>query len=396
MSVVSGLLIVTAIMAIGDLVSARTKAFIPSVFVAATLFILGFWTFFPETIVDIPGLGMPLATVAMYLLLVHMGTLMSVRELMAQWRTVVIALSGITGIVIVLMTVGRLFVDFEAIIAATPPLTGGIVAAMIMNEAAAAQGLDQIAILAIIMYVVQGFVGYPLTAIALKKEGRRLMDIYNEGGEKLKKLRERSGDPEGEKGESSRLIPPLPDKYQTTFVIIAKISLVAWLAVFFTGLIGEVISEYVICLLFGIVAAELGFIEREPLNESAAFGWLMLSLLAYVFSQLYQATPEMLAELAGPLAIIIALGVFTMAVVTMIVGKFLGYSRAMSFALSLTALYGFPPNYILTEEAAKALAETEEEEEFLMEQMLPEMLVGGFTTVTIVSVLLASIFVTFL
>jgi hypothetical protein len=64
----------------------------------------------------------------------------------------------------------------------------------------------------------------------------------------------------------------------------------------------------------------------------------------------------------------------------------------MSFALSLTALYGFPPNYILTEEAANALAQTPEEKEFLMDQMLPKMLVGGFTTVTVVSVILAGIF----
>jgi hypothetical protein len=68
----------------------------------------------------------------------------------------------------------------------------------------------------------------------------------------------------------------------------------------------------------------------------------------------------------------------------------------MAFSVALTALYGFPPNYILTEEAANALAETPEEKEYLMDQMLPKMLVGGFTTVTIVSVLVAGIFVGFL
>jgi len=92
------------------------------------------------------------------------------------------------------------------------------------------------------------------------------------------------------------------------------------------------------------------------------------------------------------LFLVIIIGVAGMAVLSMIVGKFLGYSREMSFAISLTALYGFPPNYILTEEAAKGLAETPEENEFLMDQMLPKMLIGGFTTVTIASVILAGIF----
>jgi len=68
----------------------------------------------------------------------------------------------------------------------------------------------------------------------------------------------------------------------------------------------------------------------------------------------------------------------------------------MAFAVALTALYGFPPNYILTEEGAKAIAENQEEKDFLMDQMLPQMLVGGFTTVTITSVIIAGIFVNFL
>ena len=41
----------------------------------------------------------------------------------------------------------------------------------------------------------------------------------------------------------------------------------------------------------------------------------------------------------------------------------------MALATSLTALYGFPPNYILTEEAAKALAQTPEEKQFLMDNI---------------------------
>ena len=65
----------------------------------------------------------------------------------------------------------------------------------------------------------------------------------------------------------------------------------------------------------------------------------------------------------------------------------------MSYAISLTALYGFPPNYILTEEAAKALAETPEEKKYLMDEMLPPMIVGGFTTVTVGSVIIAGIFI---
>ncbi|NPV44443.1 MAG: hypothetical protein HPY70_10800 [Firmicutes bacterium] len=392
MSVIVAFVVVAGIMAIGDIVSAKTKAFIPSVFVAAVLFLAGFWTFLPQNLIDIPGLGMPLALMSMYLLLVHMGTLMSVRELAAQWKTIVIALSGIAGMCVLLLTIGRLLVGREAIIAATPPLTGGIVAAIMMSDAATAKGLTSMAVLAIVMYVMQGFAGYPLTAIALKKEGTRLLDIYRNDKEELAKLNSQQVS-EAEAGRSRfQIFPQMPEKYLTVFVIITKLALVAWASVAFAGLINNAISPFVICLIFGVIAAETGFLERKPLVRSGSFGWLMLSLMAYIFAQLAKATPEMLKEIAGPLVIIIVIGVAGMAVVSTIVGRLLGYSKAMAFALSLTALYGFPPNYILTEEAANALAESPEEKEFLMNQMLPKMLVGGFTTVTVVSVILAGFF----
>ncbi len=73
--------------------------------------------------------------------------------------------------------------------------------------------------------------------------------------------------------------------------------------------------------------------------------------------------------------------------------KLLKVSWEMAFATSLTALYGFPPNYILTEESVKAIAETPEEHQFLLDHMLPQMIVGGFVTVTITSVVVAGIFI---
>ena len=61
-------------------------------------------------------------------------------------------------------------------------------------------------------------------------------------------------------------------------------------------------------------------------------------------------------------------------------------------ATALTALYGFPPNAIITESTCAALAQTPEEKDYLMSQMFAPMIVGGFTTVTITSVIIAGIF----
>ena len=394
MSSIMAFCLVLIILAAGDVISAKTKAFIPSVFVSAVLFLAGFWTFLPHDVIDVANLGMPFALLAMYLLITHMGTMMSVRELIGQWKTIVIALAGIVGMCIGTMTIGRLLFGWETVVAATPPLTGGIVAAIMMSDAFAAMGKQDLAVLAIVMYVMQGFAGYPLTATCLKKEGRRLLSLYRSG--KMTEEKSENTNKNTTKRSKYAIFPPLPEKYQTTYMYLAKLGLVAWAAVGFAAVTNEVVSKYVVCLLFGVIASEIGFLERKPLNLSGSFGWLMTSLMAYIFAQLAKATPEMLLQIVVPLVGIIIIGVIGMGIFTTLLAKRLGYSREMAFAVALTALYGFPPNYILTDEASKALAETPEEKEFLMDQMLPKMLVGGFTTVTIVSIFVAGIFIKFL
>ncbi|WP_080661452.1 hypothetical protein [Fusobacterium nucleatum] len=65
--------------------------------------------FFPKNVISTATLGMPVAGLGMYLLVTHMGTLMNIKELVLQWRTVVISIAGILGIMVLLLTVGLIF-----------------------------------------------------------------------------------------------------------------------------------------------------------------------------------------------------------------------------------------------------------------------------------------------
>src|SRR5690625_284969 len=104
MSQMLALALLITIVFIGEAVSIRTKAWIPSVFISATLFIIGYWTFFPKDIVEIAGIPSAVASMLIYLLITHMGTLLSVRELKNQWRTILIAVASIAGAAVLLLT----------------------------------------------------------------------------------------------------------------------------------------------------------------------------------------------------------------------------------------------------------------------------------------------------
>ncbi|NLY21607.1 MAG: hypothetical protein GXZ08_10060 [Tissierellia bacterium] len=406
MNAITALTFVLVVMTIGDLVSAKTKAFVPSVFVSAILFLVGFWYIFPEDLVKIATLSQPVAGLTMYLLITHMGTMMSVRELAAQWKTIVIALAGIAGIIILLLTVGSAVLGRETAVVGAPPLTGGIVAAILMRDAAAEIGKQDLAVLSILVYVVQGFIGYPLTAILLKRNGQKLLADFRKNPSLALKRTEEDKVVEGNGKKGIKFPPDIPEKYNSTYMILFRLAFVALLADIAAkylnmGLLAispkaPTISVYVVCLIFGVIAAEIGLVERKPLNKAESFGWLMTCLMAFIFEGLNAATPEMLLQVLMPLVGVILIGVTGLIIFAFIAGKVLGENPEMSISIALNALYGFPPNFILTTEAINSLTENQVEKEYLTDNMLPKMLVGGFTSVTIASVIIAGIFVGFL
>lgn len=392
------LAIMAFILFIGELISIRTKAWIPSIFVSGVLFLIGYWTFFPEDIVTIGGIPPVVATLLIYLLITNMGTLLSLDELKKQWRTILIALSGILGIVVFLLAIGTLLFNFQTVIVAIPPLVGGLVSALIMSEGASAAGLPTLAVFAIVIYVIQGFAGYPLTSVMLKKEGRNLLKKYRNN--ELTDYTPLTQEVTEEKAhdDKPKLFAALPEKYNTDFFKFFRLALVGYAAYLVSTLVAPVveISPFVLCLLFGVLARSVGFLERHPLQKANGFGFAIMALLLFIFDGLKTATPEMMLEILYPLIGCIIIGLVGMYIFSFIIGKILKVSKEMAFACSLTALYGFPADYIITVEVINALTQDEQEREMLTSRMLPPMLVAGFITVTIVSVILAGIFVGFL
>lgn len=377
------------ILTIGEFISTKTRAIVPSVFMSAVIFLVGFWTILPKNLMEMSGLFMPVSMLAMYLIITHMGTMFSIDELKREWRSAVISLSGVVGIVAGIIGIGWFVFEKSVLYVSVPPLTGGLVAAIIMKDVAAAKGLPDLSLLAILLYVMQGFVGYPLTAYALKKEAKRLQKKYREDGIEVVEV---------EKGTDNKVVEDksffmiIPKKYQNAYFYFFQTALVAYLAVLTEKLLGGIISKFVICLVYGAVGAEIGFIQKRVLDKTASFGMVLASIMVLIFQSLSTATPDALGKIIVPMVGVIIFATIGLVSISILVGKFLGYSKEMSIAIALNAFYGFPANYVLTNEASRAVGESEEETGYITKNILPKMLVGGFVSVTIVSVIVAGIF----
>lgn len=395
------LTILIAILYIGDVVSVRTKAWVPSVFICAVLFLFGYWTFFPADIVSRAGIPTIVAVMLMYLLITNMGTLLSLKDLIKQWKTIIIALAGIVGIVIIGFTIGTLLFDMNTVVVAIPPLVGGVVSALIMSKGAAEAGLADLSVFAIVIYVMQGFAGYPLTSIMLKREGARVLALHREGKWKEKYTHSDSAptkkvsDDIIAEEKMPRMFRLIPVQYNTNYFRFLRLSFVALLAYLASSGLADTIaiSPFVLCLLFGVIATSMGFLEKQPLQKANGFGFAVMALMLFIFDSLNRATPDMLLRIALPLVVLIACAIVGMFIFSVIAGKLLGVSKEMAFSIALTALYGFPADYIITNEVITMLTKDEKERQVLTSHMMGPMLIGGFISVTIVSVVLAGFMV---
>ena len=384
----------------GDLISRYTKAWIPSVFASAVLILIGYWTVIPSTLVKDAYLIPFGSTLAIFLLITHLGTIISLKQLIAQWRTALLCLSGLTGMVALGYFVAPLVMDRALVIAGLPPLTGGVVAATMMQKAAQEAGLATAAVFAITMYCVQGFAGYPLTALCLKREGNRLLEGFRKGELTLNEEEAEAVHAATRLGEGhvenpvARLPLQLPESFNSPVMILTKLGIVAWIALKLGPITG--ISAAIWALVLGVVFCRLGFLDRNALVKANSSGILMVALIMFIFDGLKDCTPEMLGSLIVPMVGLIVIGLVGMFAVAFVVAKLLRISTPLAFANCLTALYGYPFDQVITIQTCDALAKTPEEHAFLMSKMFPNMIVAGFVTVTITSVVIAGIFVNML
>ena len=382
---------------LGEWLSKLTKGWIPSVFISAVILLLCFWTFLPKTVVADAKILQLGSTVAIFLLIAHMGTLFSLKRLLEQWKTVIICLAGLFGMCTLAWFVCPLLMDKTLVITGLSPLAGGIVATTMMQKAAQDAGLPVAAVFAISMYCIQGFAGYPLTAICLKREAQKLLkearEGHPEGGavvDSRRVMADAMALPENEK----RGILAVPDAWNTPFFVLLKLALVGWLALVIGILTG--VSGAIWALVLGVIFCRLGFLEPDVLSKTGSKDLLFFTLIMFVYSGLADCTPALLFDLIGPMLILLVIGLCGMGIMAFIVGKILKISPWLGYANCLTALYGFPFDAIMTEKICHDEGANKEEVDYLMSRLFPSMIVGGFVTVTITSVVLAGIFVKFL
>jgi len=385
------------VFAVGDVVSYKTKGLISGIIIAAVVYIAGYWTgIIPTDSVASTGMPTMLTAFMIPLLLVNLGTSISISQLLSEWKTVAIALIGLVGLALISFTVSSMLFTIEYALSASSPIAGGTIAAIITNEAAVAAGKPEYGAFAMLVVSFQMFIGMPVSSFMLKKESERLLNnkhLLAIGPSDVMM------DTEKKKKFSIHLMGDGPVQYQTTAIICMRVAIIAIIAYFISNLTiipGSNPTNYylnpnVAYLLFGIVFGEVGFLVKNGLQKAGLYGFTMLCLYSLTPNSFTSVTPEALLDMVIPLVGTLVFGAIGIAIFSVIAGKFLGYSVYMSIAIGMCALMGYPGTQIVTDDVVNALSASSEEKAAVSNVLLPRMLVGGFTTVSIASVIFAGI-----
>jgi MFS family permease len=381
--------VVLAFIAFGELISIWSKARIPSLLVAMlSIFVFAKIGIVPETVID-DSMLVQIYTILVAPLLFHMGTLIPLRVMLKQWRSVIIATSGmLVAVLLILAVVAPLF-GFETFVAGSGPLAGGIVATSLTTEGLTAHGAaSSIIVLPALVLMLQSLPSMPMTNFLLRRYAAKLRD----SGELQELARAHHAEEEEVQQKKPITLPGflVDNQLFMLFLILVGGSAATLLAV------PTHIPSSILALILGILAAAVGLSPDKAMERSNSFGIAMAGVIAIVMAPLVTASVQDVINAFLPTVMILIVGGAGIIGGGFIATKLLRWKSGLGMSVALTAMYGFPADYLLTNEVARSVARDEDEKEALLSAMLPPMLVGGFTSVSAGSIVIASVLVSLL
>lgn len=184
----SSFMIVLIVFALGDIVGKITKGKLSGMMVVMLLFLVGFLTkLIPADIIDQGGLT-ALSKLAIAMVLFNMGTTLNVKQLIEEWRTVLMAALCMLASCLVMLLVSPI-IGFDTVLVGMPVINGAAMATSLMASAAAEKGLATAAALCAVIYSVQKFVGAPIASAMGIRYGKKLLKAYRENPAQFKSRR---------------------------------------------------------------------------------------------------------------------------------------------------------------------------------------------------------------
>lgn len=381
-------LIILAIVTIGEVVSIISKAKIPMLLIVLLIILVVFQTnIIPESVVEASTFAI-VGAVLQPALLVHMGTLIPMEVLKSQYKAVLITLIGLIFSVTLIILIVPLIFDYGTAVSGAGPLTGGLIAYIVTEQGLEAAGLTALIAIPIIVLAAQGLVGMPLTSLLLQKYSKKFRDNLNNDTNSSKE--DNVADEILEGKSNKKLI--IPQKFlDSNFILLFMVFIGGAIAVWLDNLTG--INYSLFGLAIGILGSYIGFYPTSVLEKANGFSIAILGLVVIVLGGMVGLTLSDVISVLPQVITIIIVGTIGLSVGGFIGSKIFKWDPLKGISVTLTAMYGFPGDYLISNEVSRSLGRNDEEKEKILNDILAPMLIGGFTSVSVGSVVIASLLI---
>jgi len=369
------------VFALGDIVGKITKGKLSGMMVVMLLFLVGFLTkLFPADIIDQGGLT-ALSKLAIAMVLFNMGTTLNVKQLIEEWRTVLMAALCMLASCVVMLLVSPI-IGFDTVLVGMPVINGAAMATSLMASAAAEKGLATAAALCAVIYSVQKFVGAPIASAMGIRYGKKLLKAYRENPAQFKKQ---------ETGNGASAKVSFADKHKEWYsanVMMALVAAGSWVA----HILGDLtpINYSIWALLLGVVCAASGLVPTKPLQKSNSYGLMMVAVFGSIIPSLAKVSLSDLGTMAFQTIVLFAAALIGVALVGWVLPtwKLVG-DKDLAVGIGVEQFLGFPSNVVICREVGDAVGETPEEKAFIEDTLNVPYVVGGITVITVLSTMLA-------
>ena len=377
----SSFMIVLIVFALGDIVGKITKGKLSGMMVVMLLFLVGFLTnLIPADIIDQGGLT-ALSKLAIAMVLFNMGTTLNVKQLIEEWRTVLMAALCMLASCLVMLLVSPI-IGFDTVLVGMPVINGAAMATSLMASAAAEKGLATAAALCAVIYSVQKFVGAPIASAMGIRYGKKLLKAYRENPAQFKKQ---------ETGNGASAKVSFADKHKEWYsanVMMALVAAGSWVA----HILGDLtpINYSIWALLLGVVCAASGLVPTKPLQKSNSYGLMMVAVFGSIIPSLAKVSLSDLGTMAFQTIVLFIAALIGVALVGWVLPtwKLVG-DKDLAVGIGVEQFLGFPSNVVICREVGDAVGETPEEKAFIEDTLNVPYVVGGITVITVLSTMLA-------
>lgn len=401
-------------MAVGEIIANLTRARIPSLLISMGLYLIAVWSGLLSQDAVNDHILIAAGNLLTGVLIMHLGTMMPMSTLKIQYKYVLVALAGIIGAVVLVVGVGSLIIGYDASVAGAGPVAGGFIATLISTNRLTEIGQSALVPIPALILALQQIIGLPIAIVFLRRYAKTWVARRSAESSRTQLIVDAAAraagtggagtDADGARGigyadnggnatatEDEGPAPLLPMRLYSPAVVLLLL-LTGTLAAMWIGELTGV-SYSLWCLVLGFALRAFRVLPSRSLDQAGSFGFATVTVTLVVIVAVGSITPANLISALVPTLVILILGPLGIALGGLVTARMLGLDRNLATPVALTALFGFPGDFIICQEVAEGVARNEAEREALLSHIFPPMLIGGFTTVTTGSVVVASVLV---